>query len=335
MLLGRGRERQALDELLVAAREGRSGSLAIVGEVGIGKTTLLDWAEGRTGGMRVLRARGIESEAQVPFAGLFELRRPALGWMDRIPEPQAEPLAGALALRPARAGDRFAIGAATLSLLAAYAEDQPVAVLVDDAHWLDGSSADALLFAVRRLVADPIAIVMCVRGGVPSLVDDSDVPRRRLDGLDATAAAELLAREVGEPLRDGVAARVHRATGGNPLALVELAHDAVTLDDTPLDAPLPVGVRIAREFLRRYGALPADTRTSLLVAAASDRGDLATIARAARTLDVDVSALQAAEAVGLVRLQGGSIEFTHPLVRAAIYGDASPDERRAAHRAVA
>src|SRR4051812_38648322 len=183
MLLGRGRECQALDELLAAAREGRSGSLAIVGEVGIGKTTLLEWASGRADGMRVLRARGIESEAQVPFAGLFELLRPALGYLDRIPEPQADPLAGALALRPARAGDRFAIGAATLSLLAAYAEDSPVAVLVDDAQWLDASSADALRFAVRRLVADPIAIVMCVRDGVPSLVDDSDVPALRLGGL--------------------------------------------------------------------------------------------------------------------------------------------------------
>src|SRR6476661_3604090 len=133
MLLGRERECQALDEVVAASRDGRSGTLGIVGEVGIGKTALLDWAEERATGMRVLRARGIESEAQVPFAGLFELLRPALGWMDRIPAPQAEPLAGALALRPARAGDRFAIGAATLSLLAAYAEEGPVAVLVDDA----------------------------------------------------------------------------------------------------------------------------------------------------------------------------------------------------------
>src|SRR3954447_2802841 len=237
MLLGRGRECQALDELLTAAREGRSGSLAVVGEVGIGKTALLDWAEERTDGMRVLRARGIESEAQVPFAGLFELLRPALGWMDRIPEPQAEPLAGALPLRPARAGDRFAVGAATLRLLAAYAEEEPVAVLVDDAQWLDGSSADALLFAVLRLVADPIAIGMCVREGLPSLVDASDVPRLRLGGLDSAATGELLARAAGEPLLDGMAARAHRATGGNPLALVELAHDVAVLDDTPLDAP--------------------------------------------------------------------------------------------------
>src|SRR3954451_23505424 len=103
MLLGRGRECQALDELLAAAREGRSGALVGVGEVGIGKTALLEWAEGRADGMRVLRARGIESEAQVPFAGLFELLRPALGWIDRIPSAPAEPLAGAVALPPAHA----------------------------------------------------------------------------------------------------------------------------------------------------------------------------------------------------------------------------------------
>src|SRR6478672_11837317 len=117
MLLGRERECQALDEVLAASRDGRSGALGIVGEVGIGKTALLDWAEERATGMRVLRARGIESEAQVPFAGLFELLRPALPALDRIPPPQASALAGALALEPATAQDRFAVGAATLSLL--------------------------------------------------------------------------------------------------------------------------------------------------------------------------------------------------------------------------
>ena len=132
--------------------------LAVIGEAGIGKSALLGYAEEQAGGMNVLRARGVQSEAQIPFAGLFELLRPALAWIDRIPGPQADALESALALRPARDQDRFAVGAATLSLLAAYADEAPVAVLVDDAHWLDGSSADALLFAFRRLVADPVAV---------------------------------------------------------------------------------------------------------------------------------------------------------------------------------
>ena len=132
--------------------------------------------------MNVLRARGVQSEAHIPFAGLFELLRPALACIDQIPGPQAAALESALALRPASAPGRFAVGAATLSLLAAYSEEAPVAVLVDDAHWLDGSSADALLFAFRRLVADPVAVVLAVRQGEPSLLDGADLPTLRLDG---------------------------------------------------------------------------------------------------------------------------------------------------------
>src|ERR1700722_14318025 len=176
MLLGRNDERLALDDLLAQARAGRSGVLALVGEPGIGKTALLEHAGESAEGMRVLRARGIESEAVIPFAGLAELLRPALSALDRIPEPQADALPGALALGPGRARARFAMGAATLSLLSASAEERPLAMLVDDAHWLDRSSAETLLFAARRLLADPIALVITVREGQPSLLDGADLP---------------------------------------------------------------------------------------------------------------------------------------------------------------
>src|SRR4051794_13706721 len=215
MLLGRDEERLALDRLLAEARDGRSGVLALVGEPGIGKTALLDYAAARADGMRLLRARGIESEAEVPFAGLAELLRPALAAFDRIPSPQANALAGALALAPAAAHDRFAIGAATLSLLSAYAEDAPLALLVDDAHLLDGPSAGALLFAARRLLADPIALVVAAREGEPSLLDGSDIRVLRLGGLDRADAAELL----GPAIADAAVERLFLATGGNPLAL--------------------------------------------------------------------------------------------------------------------
>src|SRR3954469_2135031 len=184
MLLGREKERLALDRPIDEAREGRSGVLALVGEPGIGKTALLDYAAGRAGTMRVLRARGVESEAEVPFAGLAELLRPALVALDAIPEPQAAALSGALALGPATAAqDRFAVGAATLSLLSAFADELPLALLVDDAHLLDGSSAEALLFASRRLLADPIALVLAVREGEPSLLDGADLRVVRVTGL--------------------------------------------------------------------------------------------------------------------------------------------------------
>src|SRR4051794_20686365 len=217
MLLGRDDERLALDRLLAEARQGRSGALALVGEPGIGKTALLEDAAQGARAMRVRRARGIQSEAEGPFAGLAELLRPALEALDRIPAPQARALAGALALEPATAQDRFAVGAATLSLLSTWAEDEPLALLVDDAHRLDASSAQAILFAARRLVVDPIALVLAVREGEPSLLDGADLRVLRVAGLARADAAELLR---AEGVSDEALERVYRATGGNPLALL-------------------------------------------------------------------------------------------------------------------
>ncbi len=335
MLLGRDSERQALERLLADARGGRSGVLALLGEPGIGKSALLDHAADRAERMRVLRARGIESEAHVPFAGLLELLRPALGALDRIPPPQAAALGSAFALRPGGAQDRFAVGAATLSLLAAFADEGPVAVLVDDVHWLDGSSAEALLFAVRRLVADPIAVALAVREDEPSLLDGADLPLLRLGGLDRKTAAELLERESIGPLPPDAVDRLYRATAGNPLALLELSSEASQLAAAPPDTPVPVSARIANSFLRRVNSLPEQARRVLVLAAAGDSGDLVTLGHAASSLGLDVADLAAAESAGLVLLRGGAVEFRHPLARSAVYGDAPPDERRAVHRALA
>src|SRR4051812_29411572 len=228
MLLGRTRERRLIDHTLEQARTGTSAALVLVGEPGIGKTALLDDAAERATGLRLLRARGIESEAQIPFASLLELLRPALGLLDRLPAPQAMALEGALALRPGRAQERFAVGAATLSVLAAYAEAGPVAVLVDDAHWLDDSSAQALLFAFRRLVADPIAVLVAVRDDEPSLLDAADLPRVRIGGLTSEEAQALV---------PGLDARLQRATAGNPLALLELAAETPISSSRPRARP--------------------------------------------------------------------------------------------------
>jgi DNA-binding CsgD family transcriptional regulator len=326
MLLGRGRELDAIETLLSRARFNESTVLVVTGEVGIGKTALLESAAdlAREKGMRVLRARGIESEARVPFAALLELLRPALGALERIPEPQATALESALALRTAVADDRFAVGAATLALLAAYAEDAPVAVLLDDAHWLDGSSADALLFAIRRLIADPIAVLAAVREGEPSFADGAGLPAMELTGLDRDAAASLVG--------DAAADRLHRATGGNPLALIELAPEGERLTDIPLDTPAPVVGRVARRFVERAEKLPKSTRAALLLVAASDTGALVSLARVREHIATD---LGPAESAGLVTLRDGRVEFRHPLARSAVYGAATPEHRRAAHRALA
>jgi DNA-binding CsgD family transcriptional regulator len=325
MLLGRDREQEELDRLLETARSGESAVLALVGEPGIGKSALLDYAAEEASDLVLLRARGVVSESQIPFAGLFELLRPALGYLDRIPEPQAAALESALALRPSRAEDRFAVGAATLSLLAACADARPLAVLVDDVHWLDGSTAHALLFAIRRLLAEPIAVVVSAREDEPSFLDGAGLPSLQLTGLDAAAAAQL----VGE----ADAERLHRETGGNPLALLELkqAH----LPETALDVPAPVVTSVAAAYLERAQALPSRTQDALVLAAATDRGDLALLARAAAALGLDITDLDPAVPARLVDLQTGRIEFRHPLARSAIYGAASNDRRREVHRALA
>ena len=331
MLLGRTEERLALDHLLGQAREGYSGVLAVVGEPGIGKSALLDYAAQAAGGMRVLRARGIESEAEVPFAGLAELLRPVLGVMEQIPAPQAQALAGALALGPSTARDRFAIGAATLSLLSACAEEAPLTVLIDDAHLLDGSSAGALLFAARRLIADPIAVVLAVRDGEPSLLDGADLRVLRVGGLSQSAGVELLASAHVSP---EAAEQLHRATGGNPLALLELAPDAAAVASQPY-GPIPISTSIADAFLRRFGQLPETTRRLLVLAAASDGGDCALLARAGGPLGLEIGELAAAEEAGLVNIDGARVEFRHPLARSAVYAQASAAERRDVHAALA
>ena len=336
MLLGRDQEQQALVLLLEDARAGRSGVLALSGEAGIGKSALLAYAEDHAVGMHVLRARGVQSEAQIPFAGLLELLRPALSWIEQIPDPQAAALESALALRPAAsAPGRFAVGAATLSLLAAYSEETPVAVLVDDVHWLDGSSADAMLFAFRRLVADPVAVVLTLRQGEPSLLDGADLPTLGLAGLDRASAAELLRRQADEPLSRELADRLHRETGGNPLGLLELGQERQRLAGLPPGAPLAAGTSVARVYLQRSRSLPSRTRAALVLASAIDGGDVPVLARAAPMLDLDLADLVPAEAAALITVRDSRVEFRHPLARSAIYGDAPADQRRAVHRAVA
>jgi DNA-binding CsgD family transcriptional regulator len=253
----------------------------------------------------------------------------------RVGQSHVIALAGALALEPGAARDRFAIGAATLSLVAAHAEAAPVVLLIDDAHWLDGASAEALLFALRRLVADPIAAIVAARDGEPSLLDGADLPLLRLHGIDRDAADALLARAASAPLAQELAGTVYRSTAGNPLALLEFASDAPRLEAQALHGIVPVSERIAEAFVIRARSLSEPARRMLVLAAAGGSGDLVLLERAGHQLGLAVADLAAAEGAGLVRLEHGVIEFRHPLARSAVYGQAGAAERREAHRALA
>jgi DNA-binding CsgD family transcriptional regulator len=335
MLLGRAAECGRIERLLADARAGTSGALVIGGDPGVGKTAVLEHAAADAAGMTVLRARGVESEAEVPFSGLLELLRPVLDRIASLPAPQAAALRGALALAPARERDRFAVGAATLSLLATCAEERPLLALVDDVQWLDASSVGSLVFATRRLAADSAAVIFAVRPEEAGALDRAGFPELRLEGLDREASAALLSRHAPAPVPALTAERLFRATGGNPLALVELAAAAPALAADLVEGPLTVQTSVERAFLQRTAALSADCRRALLVAAAAHSGELGTIARAMAALGVATQGLEEAERARLVTVTDARVEFCHPLARSAVYAAAAAPERRAAHRALA
>ncbi|HEY6749287.1 MAG TPA: AAA family ATPase, partial [Mycobacteriales bacterium] len=334
MLRGREVERARLAGLLDGARQGRAGALVVRGEAGIGKSALLEDLVAGASGVRVLRTQGLESESPLAFAALFRLLRPILALLERIPPPQARALRVAFGQTEGPAVEPFLVAVATLSMLTEAAEDSPVLAVVDDAHWLDAASADALLFAARRLQADRVAVLFAARDGEAFAADG--VPSLVLAGLDPAAARSLLEQRAGHPLPAEVAESLLAETGGNPLALVELpaALSPAQLGGTaPMPARLPLTAGVERVFLDRCRRLPAPVQTLLLVAAADDSARTATVRRAAASLGAD--ALEEAERSGLLLIDGDSARVRHPLVRSAIYQAATSSGRRAVHRALA
>ncbi len=337
VLLGRSVEVERIERALAGARLGVSTSLVLRGEAGIGKTALLRYAATQATGMRILSARGVEFEADVAFAGLHELLRPALAAIDRVPGAAALALRAALGLGGRVEADRLLIGAATLELLTGW-PDTPLLILVDDAHWLDRASAESIAFAARRLLADPITLLIAIREGEASPLLEAGLEEIRLDGLDVAAASELLRLTASEPLEVEVVRRILDATSGNPLALIEMAPEAnrFTTSSAHLPRPMPVATTVERAYLRRAAQLSDGARSVLLLVAAAGLAPVDLVITAAAELGIPRGAVEDAEAaVGLVVARGRNLEFVHPLAAAAMYHAASPAERRAAHRALA
>jgi hypothetical protein len=339
MLYGRADERAQIAGLLEAARASRSSALLLLGEPGVGKTALLDDAREQAAGMHVLVARGVKSEAELPFAALHQLIRPSLRLIDALPGPQAKALRSALGLGDRAAGsqERFLIYSACLSLLSELAEQRPVLALIDDAHWLDAASTEAFLFVARRLDSEGIAMLFAAREDELRPEEAEGVPTLTVDGLDDEAAAALLDSATTNAA-PAVRSRLLLHTRGNPLALVELPgalSEAQLLGDEPLYATLPMTSQLESVFHERAGRLPPETRRLLLLAAADDTEETDVVHRAGARLGVDPAALDEAERAGLLAIDGNRLDFRHPLVRSAIYGAATESERRAAHRALA
>ena len=338
-LYGREAETARLDALLASAQRGRSDVLMLRGEPGIGKTALLRYAKERASGMALLEARGLEGEAQLAFSGLADLFRPALGQLESIPPVQAAALAGALGLAPPAPGDRFVVCAATLSLLAAAAEHEPVLAIIDDSHWLDQASWEAVLFAARRLEAERVALLMTSLDlesgqGEPAAAAFDELA---LSGLDGRAASDLLGERVPHPIARPVIDRLVQVTGGNPLALSELvptlSRDQL-IGDAELGEQLPPAAGVERAFLRRVERLGADTRRGLLVVAVSS-GITSAITAACELLGLSSTCLEPAEAEGIIRSEDGRTVFSHPLLRAAVRNSATINASARVHTALA
>jgi DNA-binding CsgD family transcriptional regulator len=360
-LVGRRSELEAIGRVVEAAREGCSGGLVVRGVAGVGKTALLDAAIAGAPGLRVLRAEGVQAEAELAFAGLHQLLRPLTGLLERLPARQREALEAAFGLTGGEVGDRFLVAAGALGLLAEAAEEQPLLCVVDDLQWIDRPSADALVFVARRLDAEPVALLVAMR-------DTAPVPEglRRFDVLELGGLARADAREILEQAgRLGPAdrERVLDAAEGIPLALLELPRGS---------APASMGA-VEQAFAERIAALGERSRRAVLLAAADDDPAGATAMRViapapedppgwtgtedpaparhpqdppgwtgtegpepARHLQgIGVADLAAAEEAGLLRLTAEGIAFRHPLVRSAAYGLAPFAERRQAHAALA
>jgi DNA-binding CsgD family transcriptional regulator len=338
VLYGRDPERDQIWALLEAARASRSGALVLRGDAGIGKTALLEDARERAADMHVLRARGVESESELPFAALHQLIRPALGHIERLPAPQAEALRGALGLADGSGQERFLVFAGCLSLLSELAERRPVLCLVDDAHWLDAGSSDALQFVARRLDAEGIVMLFAARDGELHPFEAADLQSLPVAGLDPDAAATLLSRGAGVDAAPSVRLRLVEQTRGNALALLEVPSALSTAQltgDAPLPEALPLTHQVETVFLERVRRLPEEAQRLLLVAAADDAESISLVVRAAGALGVGPQAFGVAEEAGLLSVHGTRLEFRHPLVRSAVYEASTSTERRAAHRALA
>ena len=335
-LVGRSSELARLDGVLERAAQGSSGALVIVGEAGSGKSSLLDEVAARAVGATLLQASGSEFERGMAFASIARLLAPVLHLIDDLPSSQRGALRSLLALDDAQQIDRFAAYIGLLGVFAAAAEHAPVVALVDDLHWLDPASAEALLFVARRLEAERVALLMATRPEDLGHLHGFD--RLDLGGLQPGDVDELVRRRAGVELSGEVASALHSQTAGNPLALIEASR---TLDDEQrrgrraLPNPIPVGRHLDDMYRRRLLQLPLAARQALVIASACDTDDAGVLGASLACAGQELASLEPAEDASLLTLRGGRFSFIHPLLRSAAYYSAPVTERRAAHAALA
>jgi DNA-binding CsgD family transcriptional regulator len=333
-LTDRHAECAVLGRLVAAVRAGESRALVVHGEPGVGKTALLEYLAGQASGCRVAHAGGVQSEMELAFAVLHQLCAPMLDRLERLPAPQRDALRTAFGLSAGPAPDRFLIGLAALGLLSEMAGDRPLVCIVDDEQWLDSASAQVLAFVARRLGAESVGLVFGAR--VPT-GDLAGLPELVMGGLREDDARALLDSALTGPLDARVRDQIVAEARGNPLALLELPRGwtaAELAGGFGLPGAIPLAGRIEESFRRQLGALPAQPRRLLQLAAAEPTGDPVLVWRAAGRLGVGAEAAGPAVEAGLAEF-GVRVRFRHPLVRSAAYRSAPADDLREIHAALA
>ncbi|MFB4317735.1 AAA family ATPase [Actinomadura sp. 21ATH] len=333
-LLGRDAERSVVDQNLAAVGTGESRVLVMHGAPGVGKSALLGYAEGAAAGMRVLRAVGVESEMELPYATLHQLCAPLLDRLEHLPAPQRAALETVFGLRAQAPPERFLVGLAVLSLLSDASEQRPLLCVVDDAQWVDHASLQVLGFVARRLLAESVLLLFGTRERSQALLG---LPELEITGLSDADAHTLLDSVTFGRLDQHVRARIVTETRGNPLALLELPRGLTVTQLAGGFGLLRADTlpsRIEESFLTRIAGLPEQARLLLLIAAAEPVGDPALVWGAAGRFGVTPAEALVDGTREWLTLDT-NVTFRHPLVRSAVYRSAAKEERRAVHLALA
>ena len=330
-IVGRRTELDLLGGMLGNLDRGSGATIRVRGDAGLGKTTLLDWAETQTSAA-VIRLTGSESDAELAYSGLASLVKALRNLCVTVPDPHGQVLSDATGGGSSQG--LLKVSGATLAALAAAGDQTPLLLLIDDAQWVDDASCAALAFALRRLPDEPVVAIITERADMPSPFGNAGFETIDLKGLDVDDAITLL----GVGTDAAVAQRCVEASGGSPLALTELArhldHDQLA-GLTPLPDDLPDGDRLIRSFVERIDALDAGSKRAVAIVAAALDPTVDAIRQAADRVSATDADLAASEVAGIIRVAPESIELVHPLMRAAIRDAVGPVAMREAHAALA
>src|SRR5712692_4477257 len=340
-LVGRDAEMAQLDKALAEAAE-HGGALFVTGAAGIGKTSLLNVAaaDARSREYKVLAITGLESEADLPYAGLHQLLQPVLLSVGALPGPQKNALLTAFGMRAGPPPEVFLVGLATLSLMVEVADKSPLVVIADDFQWLDLATSSVLNFVARRLESTHILLIVGVREPSQNTLGSRQMPEINVEPLNDTASADLL-KSVAPDLDLQARRLILDEARGNPLVRLELPRafrlQAIDGREGALRS-IPLTDRLERTFSAQAGRLPKLTQAALLFIALDKDptvGDVLGATRKQVGEEVTVEVLQPAIDTGLISVAGPTVRYRHPLMRSALDQAATAGQRRSAHLALA